>query len=238
MEYQIINELRNDMRKGVDPVSRLSYYLNNNASIDSVLSLACSLANAQWCEAALNAGAAVNGTDWSENLNSWHMNYIPLCLAVKSQSHDCIRLLIKWGALIDLDYGFDKESAMSKAIQFKDCAIVKLLLQKGATIRGGNYSGIWITQAARISTEMTELFLDYGASPDDIDSPDWSAEIGQMVHRRKCCKYAAVALYQVMRKRFRIPSPGFPGGGYKLPKEIVQQMAREVWDLRKESEWL
>lgn len=40
------------------------------------------------------------------------------------------------------------------------------------------------------------------------------------------CKAAALALCGVMRKRVRI------GGGYRVPRELVTQMARWVWDHR------
>lgn len=230
----LVLDLKLDIVKKEDPTIRFQYHLDKGLIAGDILAIACACSNTQWCEAALKAGAHPNGEGWDARKPYWDIDYTPLCIAVKFRAHSCIVLLYKWGAALDVVYGYSQESAMSIALGKKDYSTVELLLQLGAHTRNGSQEP-WITAAARISVGMAELFLDYGATQEDMDPHVWTTEIGQMVHRRRLCKASATALYCVLRKRYRLVTPG---GKYKFPKEIVQQIAEGVWDLRKESEWL
>lgn len=147
--------------------------------------------------------------------------------AVGGASLKCVRLLFKRGANLEVEFGFERNTALQIAINNGYPDMVALLLQLGADPRGKHNDPL-ITKAAKVSTQMVELFLDHGVSSVDIDPRVWTSEIGAMVQRRKQCKTAARLVYQVLRKRYRVPVLGFQGG-YKLPKEIVNQIAHYVW---------
>lgn len=118
------------------------------------------------------------------------------------------------------------------AIDQKDYTRVEHFLKNG--LKNGVPPQRWrMEKAANISRKMTELFLDYGAQASDIPSKILvTGPFVEMMWRRRRCKRAAAALCRVLRKRYLIH------GWYKLPKELVEQMARGVWDLRRKSEWL
>jgi hypothetical protein len=207
-----------------------SKFFQVDGALVMILSHACARANLRWCQYALDKGANVNG-DWTPTKQPWEMPFLtPLTCAVIGASSECVRLLCKRGANLDAEFGFERSTALQMAINKGYCGIVALLLELGADPRG-KVDDPYITQAANVSTQMVELFLDHGVSASDIDPRVWTSEIGAMVQRRKECKTAARLVYQVLRKRYRVPVLGFPGG-YKLPKEIANQIARYVWSFR------
>jgi hypothetical protein len=228
--YGLIEEIKFDK----DPAQ--SKYLHIYGALPYVVSHACARANLRWCQYALDKGANVNG-EWTPAIQPKDMNFkTPLMRAVSGASLECVRLLCKRGANLDAQFGFERNTALQIAINQKSHDMVALLLELGADARG-EHDLPYITRAARVSTQMVELFLDHGISSELIDPRVWTSEIGTMVQRRKECKTAARLVYQVLRKRYRVPVLGFQGGGYKLPKEIANQIARYVWGSRASEEW-
>lgn len=225
-----------DLKSNADPKTHFQHYVNQGLSLSHILTHACLYNNKDWAETALDAGVSPNGDEWGKVAHPFYITWMPLAMASKGRAYDCVRLLHDRGAFLDAVYG-TKESAMRFAIHNADLKMVKLLLDLGADVRGDSENP-WIDQAVDISCEMVELFLDYGGRPEDVHHTlGNNIPLNQMIHRRKACGKAAYALYKVLRKRYRIPAKGFPYG-YKLPKELVEQMVRGVWDLRRKLEWV
>lgn len=216
--------IKNFKRKGGGVVMQ-----ERRLTIDEILLTACRFSRPRWCEAALMAGAHPNGKDWALRLSYWQIETFPICEAIRAHSEECIRLLVKWGAYLDVIHGLQKDKPMCVALDTKNYRIIELLLQLGADPHGCGGRGMWVNRAALVSSDVVELFLDYGANSCDID-PANRPLVAEMLERRSRFKRLALTLYGILRKRYRVPLPGFAGtGGYPLPKELVNQMALWIW---------
>lgn len=213
---------------------QFQFFLDSGLSVDDILPIACRFSRTDWCEMCLQKGACPNGIDWAARLSYWQIRYLPLCEAVVSKAYGCIRMLVKWGAHIDALHGLGKRSAMCEALERNDIKAIALLLELGADPHGWGSDEIWVRKAMRTSVEATELFLDYGAKLCNVDDDEILPGVKKLMRHRRVCKEVARTLYGILRKRYRVPAPGFAdSGGYKLPKEIANQIARGVWVLGK-----
>lgn len=223
-----------DLQSDADPKLRFRHFIDNGCSVELILYAACMFSRPDWCELALQAGAHANGRDYLRP--PWQMSYLPVCEAIRAKSYECVRVLVQWGARLDIAFGLGKQTPMCEAIDQRDYQAVECLLKLGADPHGCGGRGMWITRACTVSVDMAELFLDYGADACDCDSSGGGGEeMQRMLNRRSGCKQAAATLYGVLRKRKRIPGSS---SGYWMPKELVTQMARWVWETRRETVWL
>lgn len=237
----MITELGLELQNNSDPKLRFQHFVDKGCSVNLILYAACMFARPEWCEMALRAGAHANGRDWAQHLPYWQMSYLPICEAIRVKAYACLPVLVQWGARLDIGFGLGKQTPMCQALDYGgDYQAVEWLLKLGANPHGCGGRGMWITRAPTV--EITELFLDYGANVCDIDAEakENNVRMRRMLERRGRCKRAAATLCGVLQKRYRVAAVGFlgDGGHYRLPKQMVAQMAQWVWDTRQEMEWL
>ena len=77
-----------------------------------------------------------------------------------------------------------------------------------------------------------ELLLDAGAKighlKEDLERPDWFVA---MLQRRSNCKSSALALFGLLRKRWRV-------GNEKVPLDMIKVLTGMVWDTRRDIIWV
>lgn len=129
-----------------------------------------------------------------------------------------------------------------RALEIKNFEVVGFLAARaGASIntpeKPGTKSPLAVAMRVR-NRPLIHVIMDAGGrlsnterKPSKVsDPPMWL-----LFQQRRECIRCARTLYGVLRYRFRVRADGFPEG-YKLQKEVAQQMARYVWNHRTDTD--
>lgn len=97
--------------------------------------------------------------------------------------------------------------------------------------RAGLWERAFITNDPPPSDEFIEFLLSVGVKPED----DYSLRAHYFPF--VWCLESTRVLLGILRKRLRIPAPGFRGTGYPLPLGLIRQIGQYVWDSRQKGPW-
>lgn len=115
------------------------------------------------------------------------------------------------------------QSILSHAVDSRTPSIyARLLLEAGTLANSANWDDV--------DKKHLPLMVSAGLKPDGYKY------IERYYIPHVMCREVTWALVCILRKRFRIPSAGFPNGGYPLPLGLVQQIAQSVWNTRRDTE--
>ena len=80
-------------------------------------------------------------------------------------------------------------------------------------------------------TDCADLLLNAGAKirnlKEDLKHPEWFVA---MLKKRSSCKSGALALFGLLRKRWRVRTE-------KVPLDMIKMLTRMVWDTRHDERW-
>jgi hypothetical protein len=207
-----------------------------NSGNDSPLHLAIARGKPGLVQKLLEAGVSADSCDafgWSA-----------LGLAARCGEEDCVKILLAARAdpnskiLFGLGYPCKITTALHAAASLNKSACMTLLFKAGADIEavdGNGHTPIWHA-VSRIRPQPLELLLDRGASIPKILTPDqMPGWLKTFLNKRKHCQSAVIALYGVLRKRYR------PANN-RIPKDMVRMLAvytrhtryNKAWDLQLE----
>lgn len=158
-------------------------------------------------------------------VNSVHKGQTVLNTAVRYASDECVALLLRYKANPNLTEWHEDAHPLLIAVTHERKECVKLLLEAKASTEYLDWNGIETEEES-----ILYLLLDAGFAPDQ----KWgSIDVQRYYIPHVWCREVTWTLLCILRKRCRIPSPGFPNGGYPLPLGIIQFIAKSVWSTRR-----
>lgn len=149
------------------------------------------------------------------------------------KSAACIKILL--AARANVNYKLESGStALHDAALYNNSAAISLLLDAGADVEARTSKGRTpLYQAiSGFGYQPVKLLLDHGARIENIliipfVPPQWAKDI---LSKREHCRRAVVALYRVLRKRYRVD-------GQRIPKDMVKMLANCTYNTRYHDTW-
>lgn len=178
--------------------------------------------------------------------------------SIKSEHFDCFQSALQDVSAKEIDKGMEGYETLLYTAAMNpsgDQRFFASLLEKKANpdISKEGLSILFHVVDSRTPSHYAQLLLKSNASINSVDwsdvdkkhlplmvsaglKPDGYKYIERYYIPHVMCREVTWALVCILRKRFRIPSAGFPNGGYPLPLGLVQQIAQSVWNTRRDTE--